>query len=381
MAQQDYQDEGGDWFEQNAPPAEQQQDPRYDVPQLEPMPFPDDGVYQTSTSYAQAPTVDNGSGYPTTSNDDPNSGGGNGGGGDNSGGGGGGEDLAARAAGLARSLGISDLGNIQSLLSGRASWDEYERDTRARATNYTGNRLLDSQGGNYNNNGTLTAQGIAALARAGLNPNGTRITATGAPSGGGFTGDYRDYGMLSEGSGSFGATPAAFGETYSTLERPEYLRGEYKPPVWSEQFKAPSLEDVQNEPGYALGLKEGQNALERSAAARGSILSGGTQKATARYGTDYGATKYGEATGRLFDQYQQRYGQFLDAANLQSGARATNENAYQTDSGNNLSQYLTRFNAYQTALGNTRNAENDVWSRNQDLIRNSLTAAGLARPF
>lgn len=179
---------------------------------------------------------------------------------------------------------------------------------------------------------------------------------------------------------AYGATPDPFGETYSTLARPESLQDPYTAPVWTETFRAPTAEEVQAEPGYAIGLQEGTLARERSAAARGSILSGGTQKALARYAADYASTKYGESVNRLFDQYQQRYGQFQDAAAAGLSARTANESAYQSDVGNDLNQYLTRFNAYQTAIGNTRNAENDLWSRTQDQIQNSLTAAGLAKP-
>lgn len=50
---------------------------------------------------------------------------------------GGTNDLQRRAEELNKSLGLSDPGNIQSLLSGRADWDEYFKDETARANNRT----------------------------------------------------------------------------------------------------------------------------------------------------------------------------------------------------------------------------------------------------
>lgn len=61
--------------------------------------------------------------------------------------------------------------------------------------------------------------------------------------------------------------------------------------------------DLTQDPGYAFRLSEGQKALERSAAARGGLLSGGTGKALARFGQDYGSQEYGNAYNRALTQY------------------------------------------------------------------------------
>jgi len=45
------------------------------------------------------------------------------------------------------------------------------------------------------------------------------------------------------------------------------------------------------DPGYAFRLSEGQKALERSAAARGGLLSGGTGKALQRFGQELRFTR------------------------------------------------------------------------------------------
>tara|TARA_R110000868_G_scaffold203900_2_gene451809 strand:- start:2158 stop:2883 length:726 start_codon:yes stop_codon:yes gene_type:complete len=56
----------------------------------------------------------------------------------------------------------------------------------------------------------------------------------------------------------------------------------------------------QQDPGYAFRLSEGQKALDRSAAARGGLISGGALKAAQRYGQDMGSQEYMNA----FNRYQ-----------------------------------------------------------------------------
>ena len=61
--------------------------------------------------------------------------------------------------------------------------------------------------------------------------------------------------------------------------------------------------DLTQDPGYAFRLAEGQKALERSAAARGGLLSGATGKALTRYGQQMGSQEYQNAYSRALDAY------------------------------------------------------------------------------
>ena len=61
--------------------------------------------------------------------------------------------------------------------------------------------------------------------------------------------------------------------------------------------------DLTQDPGYAFRLKEGLNALDRTASARGNLLSGASLKAAARYGQDYASQEYGNAYSRALDIY------------------------------------------------------------------------------
>ena len=56
---------------------------------------------------------------------------------------------------------------------------------------------------------------------------------------------------------------------------------------------------LQLDPGYAFRLSEGTKALDRQAAARGGLISGGALKAAQRYGQDYGSEEFSNAYNRL----------------------------------------------------------------------------------
>jgi len=51
----------------------------------------------------------------------------------------------------------------------------------------------------------------------------------------------------------------------------------------------------------------GLQGLERGAAAQGSLLSGGTQKALARYSSDYASNEYGNAYNRAYQKLSDEF--------------------------------------------------------------------------
>lgn len=61
-----------------------------------------------------------------------------------------------------------------------------------------------------------------------------------------------------------------------------------------------SLADFNADPGYDFTKSEGQKAIDRSAAARGSVLGGGTIKAQTRYADNLASTHFNDA----FNRYQ-----------------------------------------------------------------------------
>lgn len=60
------------------------------------------------------------------------------------------------------------------------------------------------------------------------------------------------------------------------------------------------MKQFQQDPGYGFRMSEGMKALERSAAARGGLLSGATMKGIQRFGQDLGSQEYMNA----FNRYQ-----------------------------------------------------------------------------
>ena len=67
------------------------------------------------------------------------------------------------------------------------------------------------------------------------------------------------------------------------------------------EFGTPfSQTDWTQDPGYAFRLAEGQRALDRSAAARGGLISGNALKAAQRYGQDMGSQEYQNAFNRYY---------------------------------------------------------------------------------
>lgn len=61
--------------------------------------------------------------------------------------------------------------------------------------------------------------------------------------------------------------------------------------------------DFTADPGYGFRLSEGQKALDRSAAARGGLISGGALKAATRFGQDMGSQEYTNAFNRALTGY------------------------------------------------------------------------------
>jgi len=59
-----------------------------------------------------------------------------------------------------------------------------------------------------------------------------------------------------------------------------------------------SMADFQADPGYAFRLSEGMKALDRTAAARGGLLSGSTLKGAERYGQDMASQEFQNAYNR-----------------------------------------------------------------------------------
>ena len=70
--------------------------------------------------------------------------------------------------------------------------------------------------------------------------------------------------------------------------------------------KAFSETNWKQDPGYAFRLSEGMKALDRTAAARGGLISGGALKAATRYGQEMGSQEYQNAFNRYYTERANR---------------------------------------------------------------------------
>ena len=95
---------------------------------------------------------------------------------------------------------------------------------------------------------------------------------------------------------------------------PELVQASRYTPFGQEQFQA--------DPGYAFRMSEGMKALERSAAARGGLLSGATLRGTQRYGQDLASQEYQNA----FNRYQTERTNTLNPFQSLAGVAQTSAN-------------------------------------------------------
>lgn len=72
-------------------------------------------------------------------------------------------------------------------------------------------------------------------------------------------------------------------------------------------FAAPTMADAQNEPGYQFRLGAGTQALDHSAAAKGSLRGGNTLKDILEYGQNFAGQEYQNVYNRAMQGFQQNY--------------------------------------------------------------------------
>jgi len=101
--------------------------------------------------------------------------------------------------------------------------------------------------------------------------------------------------------------PTELGADASEEEKAQYARdlAEYNALVGSKDYGRYAsaefgMDKFTADPGYAFRMSEGMKGLERSAAARGGLLSGSTLKGVQRYGQDLASQEYQNA----FNRYQ-----------------------------------------------------------------------------
>jgi hypothetical protein len=89
-----------------------------------------------------------------------------------------------------------------------------------------------------------------------------------------------------------------------------------------------SMADYQADPGYAFRLSEGTKALDRTAAARGGLLSGAALKGAQRYGQDLASQEYQNAFNRYQTERAAQLNPLQSLAGVGQTAAGTLTNAY-----------------------------------------------------
>jgi hypothetical protein len=123
-----------------------------------------------------------------------------------------------------------------------------------------------------------------------------------------------------------------------------------------------SMDQFQQDPGYAFRMREGLKALDRSAAARGGLLSGNQLRGVTQFGQDLASQEYTNAFNRYQAERQARLNPLQSLAGVGQTATNTLSNEagqYGQAMANNAAQmgnirasgYMNTANAITGALG------------------------------
>lgn len=87
-------------------------------------------------------------------------------------------------------------------------------------------------------------------------------------------------------------------------------------PLFGSLARNFSMQDFEQDPGYAFRQAEGMKALERSAAARGGLLSGSAMKGVQRFGQDLASQEYQNAYNRYQSNQTNQFNRFASLAGV-----------------------------------------------------------------
>ena len=162
---------------------------------------------------------------------------------------------------------------------------------------------------------------------------------------------------------------------------------------WGQQFQAPSAQQAEATPGYQFTLGQGLQALDRGAAARGNLLTGGTMQAEQQYGQGLASQTYQQAYNQFQQGQANTYNRLAGLAGTgqtaaqtlgQQGQSAANTNAninltsgqqqgnaLQNAAAATASGYVGAGNAWSGALGNTASSLSNAF-----LLNNLMNSGG-----
>ena len=174
--------------------------------------------------------------------------------------------------------------------------------------------------------------------------------------------------VIGDFQGSIPATPGI--ENYAAAD--PYGAATYRAPV---PFGMPTATDMAADPGYQFRLQQGQEALERSGAARGVTRTGGTLKDIVDYGQRAASQEYGNVYNRMAGQYgmnEALRGQAFDRdeANRMAAHQTTEGGrlgAYQTMAGQRQQDFSNRYNNWMGSYNQWRQQGQDRFNEQYSL--------------
>lgn len=167
-------------------------------------------------------------------------------------------------------------------------------------------------------------------------------------------------------------------------------------------FKAPSLQDAQNDPGYQFTAQQGNKGILQGAAAAGGAISGGTLKALSGYNSGLANSTYNDVFNRSMGTFnaglathqaqlqdygaklqgnQQEFNQLFSPTQL--GAQEANSlNGTLSQQGENIANlYTNQGNARAAGIIGSNNASTSGWQGALNSFTSPQTLGALASLF
>lgn len=132
---------------------------------------------------------------------------------------------------------------------------------------------------------------------------------------------------------------------------------------WTQQFQAPTPQDLENDPYYQWIREQGREGIQKSAASRGTLLTGGTLKDLTQFEQGAASSQLDKMYGRQLGEYQMNQGTYYqnqnNAYNRLSGLATTGQQAASSYAANvgNLAQQNGALAAQNTGLQNQSNQQ------------------------
>ena len=135
------------------------------------------------------------------------------------------------------------------------------------------------------------------------------------------------------------------------------------------------------DPGYGFRMAEGQKALERSAAARGGLLSGSAMKGTLNYAQGLASQEYQNAFNRYTAQRDTRYNMLRGLTDVGAGAAGSMVGAAGTAGANTAAAQQARGEATASGYVGAANAINSGVSNISSYYQNKPLNDALANYY